>query len=445
MRILILAILLSIPALSQAQHSHFIYIQGENQQLFYVKKSGDLQSSSTTGFLILPKLQPGTHQFSIGFPRDQFPEYEFRVEISGKDRGFTLRNFQEKGWGLFDMQSEEVIMGKRVEAKKEVTRSYGPLSDDPFSVILASVVNDPGIRETSLVQSAVWVSAPATKPAEKQEKGGQPKDMAKTGTKPAPGAKPPVTEPVKDNKPAPGTELAATQKPDKPVSVKSAGTETAKTGEPASKPVEPQVKAQEPPVKTAEPVVKTPEPQVKVEEPVARKTEPVSKPKEPEAKPAGSSTAQKVVKVSELKTWSGYQLTFVDRSLAKPDTIDVIIDDGQVASTGARTEPSAVNTAKLPRTDCKVMAREKDVMNLRKKMLTITDENEMAEVAMKDIRSKCFTVDQLQNLSYLFVTDRGRLSLFEQAYPYIFDPANFQRLEKLLNAEEYLDKFKLIK
>lgn len=410
MRILILSILLGFPAILQAQHSHFIYIQGENQQLFYVKKSGEVLSSSTTGFLILPKLQPGTYQFIIGFPRDQFPEYEFRLEIKGKDRGFTLKNFQERGWGLLDMQSQDVILGKRVEVKKEASASYGPLSDDPFSVILASVVNDPGIRETSLVQSAVWVNAPVPKPAEKQDKGGQPKDVAKGGNKPATRTTPQVAERVTETKPAIDAEPTASQKPDKSVSGDVAGTEAAKKTEPTVKPVESSMK-----------------------------------PQEPVAKPAGKNTAQKVVKVSELKTWNGYQLTFVDRSVAKPDTIDVIIDDGQVETGIVKAEPSTVNTARLPRTDCKVMAREKDVLNLRKKMLTITAENEMEEMAMKEIRSKCFTVEQLQNLSYVFVTDRGRLSLFQQAYPYIFDPANFHRLEKLLNTEEYLNQFKLIK
>jgi hypothetical protein len=150
------------------------------------------------------------------------------------------------------------------------------------------------------------------------------------------------------------------------------------------------------------------------------------------------------VKISELKTWTGYQLTYIDQSSGTPDTIKVIIDDAPVEAAPAKTEPAVLSSAKLPRTDCKVMAREKDVLNLRKKMLTIVKEEEMVETAMKELRVKCYTVEQLQNLSYVFITDQGRLMLFEQAYPYIFDPANFHRLEKLLNNEEYLNKFKAL-
>ncbi|MGB4770705.1 MAG: DUF4476 domain-containing protein [Chitinophagaceae bacterium] len=417
MRILILFTLLLIPAWMRAQHNHFIYVQGENQQLFYLKKSGEVISSSTTGFLILPKLQPGTHQFIIGFPRDQYPEYSFNIEISGKDRGFTLKNYADRGWGLLDMQSLEVIMGKRIEVKKEAPPTYGTLSDDPFSMILASVVSDPGIRETSLVQSAVWVSAPAPKVDVKAEKPVAVKEDKKPETKAT--ATPPVAPPPVVTAADTKTELKPSVQPD-----------LAKQEVPEKKLPEPD--KEQVAVKKSEPVVT--EPIIKKEE----KVEP------PQAKPAEKYVAQKVVKISELKTWTGYQLTYIDRSGGTPDTIQVIIDDAPVEAAPAKTEPAVLNSAKLPRTDCKVMAREKDALNLRKKMLTIAKEEEMVETAMKELRNKCYTVEQLQNLSYVFVTDQGRLMLFEQAYPYIFDPANFHRLEKLLNNEEYLNKFKAL-
>lgn len=411
MRILILFTLLLTPAWMLAQHNHFIYIQGENQQLFYLKKSGEVISSSTTGFLILPKLQPGTHQFTVGFPRDQYPEYSFTIEISGKDRGFTLKNYQDKGWGLMDMQSLEVVMGKRIEVKKEAPPSYGALSDDPFSMILASVVSDPGIRETSLVQSAVWVSAPTGKVNEKADKPVAVREDKKADTKTT-------------------VKTAVPQEPAPPLTVAEA--------RPDQKPsVQPDLVKQDLPGK------KSPDPaaELVVSEPVIKK----DKKDEPaKVKPADKYVAQKVVKISELKTWTGYQLMYVDHSSGAPDTIQVIIDDAVAEAAPAKTEPAVLSSAKLPRTDCKVMAREKDVLNLRKKMLTISREEEMVETAVKELRGKCYTVEQLQNLSYVFVTDQGRLMLFEQAYPVIFDPANFHRLEKLLNNEEYLNKFKAL-
>lgn len=134
------------------QHDHYIYIQSDNAQNFYIRKGSEVISSSASGYVILPRIQPGQQDFFIGFPKNEFPEYQFTFDIKGKDRGFALKNFEDKGWGLFDLQSLEVIMGKKIEPKKEEKKNEGgTLTNDPFSVILASAVGDQGIRQTSLV------------------------------------------------------------------------------------------------------------------------------------------------------------------------------------------------------------------------------------------------------------------------------------------------------
>lgn len=161
--------------------------------------------------------------------------------------------------------------------------------------------------------------------------------------------------------------------------------------------------------KAAPKVAEKDPPVVQAETPAAKPQVTESKPPEPapQTKTGDKYVAQKILKISELKTWTGYQLTYVDHTTGTPDTIQVIIDDGIAETTPAKSEPGVLNAAKLPRTDCKVMAREKDVLNLRKKMLTIANEQEMVEMAMKDLRGKCFTVEQLQNLSYVFCDRPG--------------------------------------
>ena len=185
MRFRIIFILMITSLSVSAQHDHYVYIQGDNQQIFYIRKGTEVISSSQSGFIILPKLQPGQQDFQVGFPKNEFPEYQFTFELRSKDRGFTLKNFNEKGWGLFDLQSMEVIMGRKVEAKKETTKvEIGPVTDDAFSVILASAVDDPRIRETSLVyrepaatpsnavvktETPPVITAPANTTSEKQK------------------------------------------------------------------------------------------------------------------------------------------------------------------------------------------------------------------------------------------------------------------------------------
>jgi hypothetical protein len=426
--LLLILLIIFLPGTLISQHYHFVYIQGENQQAFYIKKTGDLLSSSATGFIILPKLQSGTHQFTIGFPKNQWPEYEFQVEVKSADRGFTLKNFGEKGWGLFDLQTLDIIYGKKIDPPKAAVVPETPKSDDPFSVILASAVGDPGIRETALVAMKFDKPAPVA-----------------SKVTPAP--------PVVKNDPVPGkTTQAPAKEESKPIAAAPPAVtgETAKTSPP-------------PPVVTADPVKKTEE--KAVEPPVVAKSEP---PKKEDVKaapafesapvlpsipvqPKADSTAvtqknvyplmRQIRKISEIKSWKTTELIFIDTYGTVSDTITVIIENDEVEE--PKTEPVVAAPAPLPnRQDCKDMASEKDMLNLRKKVLRLKTEEEMLELTLKDIKSKCYSVDMLQNTSYVFVSDRMRYSLFESALPYIYDPANYSRLERLLTSEEYINRFR---
>jgi hypothetical protein len=51
---------------ANAQQNHFIYIQAENNQAFYVKLDKKVLSSSVSGYLIIPKLTDGTCSFFSG-------------------------------------------------------------------------------------------------------------------------------------------------------------------------------------------------------------------------------------------------------------------------------------------------------------------------------------------------------------------------------------------
>jgi hypothetical protein len=443
--LLLIFMIIFLPGTLISQHYHFVYIQGENQQVFYIKKTGDLLSSSATGFIILPKLQSGTHQFTVGFPKNQWPEYEFLIEVKSADRGFTLKNFGDKGWGLFDLQTLDIIYGKKIDPPKVEVAPETPKSDDPFAVILASAVGDPGIRETALVamkfdKPAPVVSkvTPAAPPVTKNDPAPVKTSQvpAREGSKPVIVAAPPAAtgETVKTNPPPP------------PVTG-----ETAKTSAP---PITVPVDAGN---KTDEKMVETPA-VIKADQPKkengkaapAFESEPVLPSIPVQAKVDSANAVQKniypplrqVRKISEIRSWKTTELIFIDTYGSISDTITVIIENELVEE--PKKELAAVTApAPLPnRLDCKDMASEKDMLNLRKKVLRLKTEEEMLELTLKDIRSKCYSVDMLQNTSYVFVSDRMRYSLFESALPYIFDPANYSKLERLLTSEEYINRFR---
>ena len=131
-----------------AQQDHFIYIQTENSQAFYVKIDKKIISSSASGYVIVSKLVEGIYHLSIGFPKKEMEEQNFVCSVDKKDKGYSLKNFGEKGWGLFNLQSMEITMAVTKTISSPDTKET---KDDAFSNMLSTVVNDPGIRQKEIL------------------------------------------------------------------------------------------------------------------------------------------------------------------------------------------------------------------------------------------------------------------------------------------------------
>jgi hypothetical protein len=137
---------------ASAQHHHYLYIQSEPPQPFYLKMGAELLNSNAGGFLILPKLRDSSYSFTIGFPGNVFPPYKFNIASMKKDKGYSLKNFGEKGWGLFDLQTLEILMGEKTGNETTGQTQYQPaLTQDAFTTILAAVIDDPELASTRLV------------------------------------------------------------------------------------------------------------------------------------------------------------------------------------------------------------------------------------------------------------------------------------------------------
>ena len=70
-----------------------------------------------------------------------------------------------------------------------------------------------------------------------------------------------------------------------------------------------------------------------------------------------------------------------------------------------------------------------------------SDENMITE-ARKYFKTKCFSAQQVRNLSLLFLNDEGKYRFFDMAYPYVTDPANFSALETELKDPYYINRFR---
>jgi hypothetical protein len=75
-------------------------------------------------------------------------------------------------------------------------------------------------------------------------------------------------------------------------------------------------------------------------------------------------------------------------------------------------------------------------------MVGLKDEDDMVAVALKDFKQKCFTTEQVKDVSFVFIRDEGRYKLLDAAYPYVYDPDNFTALESLLSDPYFIHRFR---
>lgn len=136
-----------------AQQDYFVFVQSEKRQPFYVRLAEKNYSSSSTGHVILSKLKDSSYVITVGFPQNQFPEQDFTVRVSRRDRGFELKNLGEKGWALFDWQTMELINAARAAGGNTGGAGYSLVKkSDDFAKLMASVVNDTAVMYTVVME-----------------------------------------------------------------------------------------------------------------------------------------------------------------------------------------------------------------------------------------------------------------------------------------------------
>ena len=74
-------------------------------------------------------------------------------------------------------------------------------------------------------------------------------------------------------------------------------------------------------------------------------------------------------------------------------------------------------------------------------MAAENDDDDMIVLAKKIFKAKCFTVEQVKNLSVLFLKDAGKYSFFDMAYPRVSDSHNFNTLQNQLSETYYINRF----
>jgi Domain of unknown function (DUF4476) len=422
-----------------AQQVHFVYLQTENGQPFYVKLDNKVVSSSSAGYLILPKLVDGDYKLSIGFPKKEFPEEDFKIVVDEKNEGFLLKNFGEKGWGLFNMESYGVVMGGGGPIVADTVSKT--LQTDPFSKMLANVVKDSSLLQkneqvnrvvvppktdsaVAVVRPSTLLLSPAKRILSKKESDGMEMvyiDSSKNGNDTIrifiPTEKLTVkTDTVNNTITQLGNPLESANKvtnvqqdsgtinqnvstPDTTAMIDSK--EPPKTNNDTTASITPLVLENTSSFENKDSVA------VEGSEEIKQKTGEVQQPEILQAE----SKAKEVVRPPEIKK---------DTLVMAPEVV----------------KSSTVNS------DCKAFADNEDFLKLRKKMASESSDDNMIKVAKKAFRYKCFSTEQIKNLSLLFLTNEGKYRFFDEAYAFASDSNQYFTLQSQLTDSYYINRFK---
>lgn len=461
-RVLLILLALALCHGVFSQKVYFVYLQTDPAQPFYARIKDKVYSSAASGYLVLSKLIDSSYTITVGFPNNKWPEQQFTITVNTKDHGYLLKDFGEKGWGLFDLQTMNVIMSSKEPGKPGGTAKTdaGEVSD--FTNILSKAADDPSLKEK--------VRMPES--GEKKTTGTSPVETVKTESVAEVKKEPEKTPPV-----------VVTQPPVAPTV-----TETVAEVKKEPEKTPPVIVTQPPVVKTVTdtvavstaPPVTTPKKEEYTQREPA-KNEMIITPLEskppPEEKPVTEEYKMSVVKKrSESSTTEGFGLVFTDiNDGVYADTIRLLIPNPKQAVIPAvvKEEPKEekkfldITPAEKPVTagknpgekvtgekpvsvapvapvakNCTAVADDNDFLKVRKRMAAGATDDNMITEARKYFKTKCFSTQQLKNLSVLFLTDESKYKFFDMAYGYTADPANFPSLQTELKEEYYINRFK---
>ncbi|MEO7444912.1 MAG: DUF4476 domain-containing protein [Ferruginibacter sp.] len=423
-------------ASAEAQQYYFAYLQTENRQPFYVKVNDKLYSSSATGYVVVPKLLTGKYLFSIGFPKAEWPQQNLEVNIRDNDEGYLLKDFREKGWGLFNMQSLALIMPENASAVAKTNNTTS--TDDGFSNILAGVVNSPGLNEKA-------ESTPASEPVSKPVPSSASTEIpAKSEIKPMlPVPTPLAVKRISSASDAVGSIMVYVDQSNLPADTIRifipAETISGSVETQPNSVVTENISAVTPSMPVDTTVVVNPEININTQEEIPLKSQEIIVQSEP----------MSVAKKEGDPNFMGMELPNPNAG-NKPEDIKVdstktLLPETIPLNTTTEVEMSvkpAPKAVPIPNSDCKSVASDDDFLKLRKKMASGDNDDDMISIARKVYKSKCFTTEQVKNLGVLFLTDEARYHFFDASYPFAYDSYNYPTLEDQLLDTYYINRFR---
>ena len=404
-RFFLVAVILS-GVVSSSKAQHYFFIEADNQQAFYIKKNDTIYSSSANGFLIIPRNTEKTFTITVGFPMNKFPEIQFNLDEMDRDKGFQLKNFQEKGWGLFDRSSLLVIMQSANDVKVVENKVNKPqVEGGDFANMLSEVTDD-----KTLLGKGKTVLKVAPKNADSK----------------------PLSKPVKP----------ASKPEAKPNTVVQTTTTAASQIKPEAKP--------NTLVQTTITAASQVKPEIKPNQSAQLITNTITKVKIDSSEKGMLSikyidkSAEGKADVVDLKI----EVPISQDAKSNAETDDLLNKQKQNELTNLqkKEDSSKLNTQSLglqsPSICTFPKALEKDIKNIQRKLLGYVEGEEQLDFAEKGYKNKCFTTNQTMEISWFLLNEDLRLSFFKRVVNLISDQDNVKLLESGFVKEDNIKSFR---
>ena len=489
---------------AQEQH-HFVYIQSEKGQPFYIKHNGKVLSSTERGYIIIPQLDKGTTPITVGFPQAGGGESQFYLKIAKNDQGYLLKKSGETGYSLYDLQTfREIKSGDETAATAaappEAADNIVPELDTARKEMMSNLQKD---LETTFADKAI-VTGPDRhdEPAKTSSSFASALDKVVVSSpdrnvlpvEAAPVAVAPVETPVAAETPVVkkskgrkrrGERAPLTEEEQAILSEvlaeegKTAAMEAAEEGAntvPAAEPVKKKkkhkarsgdpdfIEFQDDNAQPADPVAAAPAPIVAPEVtdvPVTQEEERPSRKKKKRSKLFDDTEHPANI----ITDSSGYGVAYASPAASEDEPVKnrkrkkhrdeeaAATVDAAGAPVGAEVTPDIAADepvarkkkpadARLINTDCTNIMNEATFHKLLRKFVAAKSDDGMIDVFRKQTRNYCLETSQVKILGQLLTGDDTRYRLLDLAYSKTYDTEKYSSLENLLTDNYYKGRFK---
>ncbi len=124
-----------------AQAHHFIYIENTKKEWFTVKVNDKIYESIGKNFITISQLENGNYTLLITTQSSK--EAAFEIAINNEDKGFSIKQNDDKAVELFDINSFKIIAANKIdntikEAEKTITKQTEPLQIEESKIAIVA-------------------------------------------------------------------------------------------------------------------------------------------------------------------------------------------------------------------------------------------------------------------------------------------------------------------